>query len=314
MASLEGQFINLLSNPNDSSVSFESFDVNFDASFGENAVLPLRNGLEQSKRSMNGIIETCKDTSAAEAVLGAGAEFDNEMTQFQSIVEQAAELKYLRTLFQQAKTIGNLVAKKPLIISEIPNLTKFIELQEEEIRKLREQIKGNTKIHQETVHAIQLIEQSIQQKKQQVGAIHGKKERLEAAISIIETYKQTIEKEKDKFTIKFFHKSRNQAKSSYCDSLMKELRLQIESLNCDSSLPEIMNNAHKKVVKSSNAQGEITKGGSYIGTSRMLSLQRLLGIVEAWKDRGHSKILGFSTPSEYHGLKTSGFTGETVQK
>lgn len=138
----------------------------------------------------------------------------------------------------------------------------------------------------------------------------AKKERLQEAISLIRTYRETIENEQDCFTVRFFHQSRNQAKIDYCKLLEKELNLQIASLNFESNLLLIINDAHEKVTNDFSAKKEITIGGSYFGTSRMLSLQRLIGIDDAWQ-AGHSKFLLFSTQSDFHGLKTSGIVSES---
>lgn len=145
-------------------------------------------------------------------------------------------------------------------------------------------------------------------------ALAVKKARLQEAISLIQTYRKTIEKEQKRFSVKFY-KSRHQEKSSYCLSLERELRLQDNDLKFESNLHDIINNAHKKVTAGSGAKKEIiTKGGSYFGTSRMLGLQRLLGIDEAWQTKGHSKFLVFSTQSDFHGLKTMGVVGDNVHK
>ncbi|WP_392537348.1 hypothetical protein [Legionella sp. 227] len=142
-------------------------------------------------------------------------------------------------------------------------------------------------------------------------AIADKKIRLQEAISLINMYKGTLEYEKV-HSVKFFHKSRNQAKIDYCSSLEKKLGKQMETLNSTSNVLDIINEAHNSVTQGSIE--EITKGGSYFGTSRMLSVQRLLGVKEAWEKKGHSKFLGFSTTSDFHGLKSSGIVGASVQK
>lgn len=141
-------------------------------------------------------------------------------------------------------------------------------------------------------------------------ALEDKRKRLEEAISLISMYKGTLEYEK-KHSVKFFHKSRNQAKIDYCLSLEKNLRKQMESLNSTSNLLDIINEAHNSLTQGSI--DDLTKGGSYFGTSRMLSLQRLLGVNEAWAMKGHSKFLGFSTSFDFHGLKASGMVGKHAQ-
>lgn len=144
--------------------------------------------------------------------------------------------------------------------------------------------------------------------------ITAKKERLQEAISLIQSYENTLKEEqgKNQSCLGFFHKSRNAAKIKYCDSLITELQTSLQTINAESKLLEIINIAHRNINKSGN-QAEITKGGSYFGTSRMLSLQRLLGIEDAWEKGGKSRIFGVSIPSDFHGLKNTGMVGDDVK-
>lgn len=235
---------------------------------------------------------------------------------------------------------------------KLQELIEFITDKEEEIQNIKREINSTSEIHQQTIRAVEKIERSIQQKKLQAisflqkisdkssevqqkieahqdtpkesstksdkkneETLAVKKVRLQEAISLIQTYRETIEKEHKRFSVKFFHKSRNQEKISYCQSLEKKLEVQGNDLNFESNLHDIINNAHNEVTKGTGAKKELTtKGGSYFGTSRMLSLQRLLGIDEAWKTKGHSKFLVFSTQSDFHGLKTVGVVGDNARK
>ncbi|HHF7368255.1 TPA: coiled-coil domain-containing protein [Legionella bozemanae] len=352
LGTMQDVYLNLLSSL--SIESFNTFDLNFERLFGKKAILPFEHNFFTNKRDMNGIIEICKATPVEKKIRGEDTELDEQIRNFELIMRQATDLKNLRVLLQQIKDIEGFVTQKAdasLILSDtqkLQELVQFITEQEEKIRRLKQGIKGTSEIHQQTIRAIETIEQSIQKKKAEAESflkqlsktssevqqkIEGrqvdvpapsdqvnkevsltKKNRLLEAISLIKTYKETLESEQKKFSVKFFHKSRNEGKISYCLSLEKELNSQINTLDRESNLLLIIKNAHDKATKESGAQTEITKGGSYFGTSRMLSLQRLLGIDEAWKTKGHSKFLVFSTQSDFHGLKNSGVVGDKVHK
>ncbi|KTD83059.1 hypothetical protein [Legionella waltersii] len=231
---------------------------------------------------------------------------------------------------------------------ELREFIRFVTDKEKEIQQLKQGVKGNSKPYEQTDRTIDQIEQSIQQHKQRAllllekiekqrnvvpeniednpikalpkeaepknqEVLQIKKERLEEAINLIQRYREKLEKEPDKQrTVRFFHKSRNSAKIKYCTSLVQKLTEEVKTLTLESDLHQIINRAHGEVILGGD-QTEITKGGSYFGTSRMLSLQRLLGIDEAWEKKGHSKFLGFSTQSDLHGLKTSGVVGDDVR-
>lgn len=345
-------YLELLSNYSlESSVAFER---EFDHLFGEKSISTFRKHFAGRKRIMDEIMEECKETSVEEEIKKEQFKLDQHIMNFELIVKQATDLKSLATLLKQVKTIEGSITQKAgelLIPSEaqkLQELIRFIAEKEQEIQRIKKGIKGTSEIHQQTIRAIETIEQSIQKKKveaesflqqisktssevqqkiegRQVGvpapsdqvnkeASLTKKNRLLEAISLIKTYRETLESEQKKFSVKFFHKSRNHEKLSYCQSLEKELNSQINTLDRESNLLLIIKNAHDKATKESGAQKEITKGGSYFGTSRMLSLQRLLGIDEAWQTKGHSKFLVFSTQSNLHGLKTSGVVGDKVHK
>ncbi|HHT0593098.1 TPA: hypothetical protein ACTXXA_001143 [Legionella anisa] len=359
LKTMQDVYLNLLSSL--SIESFKTFDLDFERLFGENAILRFENNFLRNKRDMNGIIEICKATPVGKEIRGEEAELDEQVRNFESIKKQATDLKKLRELLQQIKDIEGLVTQKanasliPSDAQKLQELVQFITKKEEKIRRLKQGIKGTSKIDQKTILTIEKIEQSIQQKKEQAeyfleqirkkssevqqikleehqvnvstpeessmeGAqkneemITAKKKRLQEAISLIQIYRETIEKEQKRFSVKFFHKSRNQDKVSYCLALEKELKSKDNVLTFESSLHDIINQAHNKVIADLCAKTEITKGGSYFGTSRMLSLQRLLGIDEAWETKGHSKFLVFSTQSDLHGLKNSGVVGDKVHK
>ncbi|MCE0723540.1 hypothetical protein [Legionella resiliens] len=271
-----------------------------------------------------------------------------QATDLKSLTTLLKQVKTIEGIITQ-KEVELLI---PSDAQKLQEFIRLIEAKEQEIQHIKQGINGSSEIHQQTIQAIEKIEQSIRQKKVEAESLlqkisktssevpqkrideefsspqelpeksdpkneetfMAKKNRLQEAISLIQTYRETIEHEQERFSVKFFHKSRNQAKISYCNALEKELKLQDKGLNFESNLHDIINNAHNKVTTGAGAQKEIiTKGGSYFGTSRMLSLQRLLGIDEAWKMKGHSKILLFSTKSDLHGLKTSGLVGDDVE-
>ncbi|WP_412756795.1 hypothetical protein [Legionella bozemanae] len=346
---------------NYSQESFAAFERKFARFFGEKSISAFRSHFAKRKLIMDGIMEACKGTPAAEVIRKEQSELDKQINDFELIMRQAAELKDLKTCVQQIRAIENVVTEKagvlliPSDAKKLQELIEFIEEQEKEIQRIKEGINSSLEIHQHTKRAIEEIEQSIRQKKEQAGfflqklshtsseasqrkieghqvnlfpskepstksdqkneeVLAAKKERLQEAIALIQAYRNTIEKEQKRFSVKFFHKSRNEGKISYCQSLEKELQAQDSNLNSESNLHDIINNAHGKAIKDSRAQAEITKGGSYFGTSRMLSLQRLLSIDEAWKTKGHSKFLVFSTQSDFHGLKIQGVVGDNVHK
>ncbi|KTD03536.1 hypothetical protein [Fluoribacter gormanii] len=151
-----------------------------------------------------------------------------------------------------------------------------------------------------------------EEKKNKEALAEEKKKRLSEAISLIQTYKMTLKVEQQKCSLPFFYRSRNQAKLDYCELLEKILELQVATLTSESVLSTIINRAHMEVLKKTSEKDkeEVTKGGSFFGTSRMLSLQRLLGINEAWEEKGRSKFFG----SDFHGLKTSGVFGADALK
>ena len=350
---IQGDYLSLLSSSKASLESFAEYGQNLDRLFGEKLASTLKKQLAVRKRIMGGILEECTATSAEEAIRSEQSELNKLIKNFESIMEQAAELRKLTALLKQIKSIEGLVIKKAdgLIPSDADQLEKFIQFiadKEHEVQDIKNGINGNSELHQQSIRAIEQLEHSLQQKKAQAlsflqqirnkrseaqqiiiedSQAHvsvpdlppiisaeevpaAKKERLQEAISLIRTYRKTIENEQDCFTVRFFHQSRNQAKIDYCKLLEKELNLQISSLNFESNLLLIINEAHEKVTNNFSAKKEITIGGSYFGTSRMLSLQRLIGIDDAW-EAGHSKFLIFSTQSDFHGLKTSGIVSES---
>ncbi|WP_133129177.1 hypothetical protein [Legionella steigerwaltii] len=389
---MQGDYLNLLSSSETSLESLAEFDRNFDLLFGQKTSSALQQELAERKRIMGRIIEECVATSVEEGIKKEQSKLNELIKNTESILEQATDLKKLSELFQQVKTIERVVTQKaaellsPSDVQKLKQLIQFIEEKEKEILRIKEGITGAEKVHQQTIQAIEKIEKSIQQKKEQaasfleemrnssskdqqkaveedhvpvevdqrtdqtVGVIEQpiqqkneqaesfkeqpptredhqdngepppesdrilkvKKARLQEAISLINAYKETLEYEK-KHSIKFFHRSRNQAKIDYCNLLKNELSTKVDGLKSDSKLLSIIKEAHEKAIKSCDAQ-EVTKGGSYFGTSRMLSVQRLLGIAEAWETKGRSKFLGFSRKSDFHGLKTSGIVTEHEKK
>lgn len=96
--------------------------------------------------------------------------------------------------------------------------------------------------------------------------------RLEEAISLIQTYRKTLDDEQKTCSFLFFYKSRNHAKFNYCKSLEDKLLLEIQKIDeikkiddlCSvhDIIHDIINEAHDSVIKTTNnaAKMEITKG------------------------------------------------------
>ncbi|MDI9818711.1 MULTISPECIES: hypothetical protein [unclassified Legionella] len=131
--------------------------------------------------------------------------------------------------------------------------------------------------------------------------------RLQTAISLVERYRDSLLQEQKGvgYALKFFHRSRKDAKIAYCDALIEDLK-KVNLEQTTDSLTDIISNAHNNARESSSNRHAITAGGSYIGTSRLLAIQRLLGIEEAWNEKGKSRFLGRKTASDFHGLKATG--------
>lgn len=113
----------------------------------------------------------------------------------------------------------------------------------------------------------------------------------------------------------FFHRGRKDAKIDYCNTLLTALREERERITPETNLHDLIEKAHQKAQdQTPTRQSRLTLGGSYVGSSRMLALQRQLGVDSAWsREQGKSAFLFFKTSSDYHGLKTQGMT-EANQK
>ncbi|PWY56216.1 hypothetical protein DGG96_07700 [Legionella qingyii] len=377
-----------LLNSNQSPKSFEEFDRNFNPLFS-NVLSFEEERFNDKNLIMDGVLEGGKETSVEKKIRGEQSKLNELKVNFKSIMEQAKDLRSLRTMLEEIKTLENEVTQKAIPSDDhgLREFIRFVEEQKSKLHKYKKEIHGTSDMHKQTVQAIDRLEEAFQQKKEKVeiglqqiktksseaqpkiesssgkdssdeesqdassnlggeaqkndGAnllgqgSHKEKEkrneeaalteekkkrlknRLEEAISLIQTYKKTLEAEEKTCSFLFFYKSRNHAKSDYCISLESKLKFeittidQIKTIDDLCSIHDIINKAHNSVIATKNnvAKMEITKGGSYFGTSRMLSLQRLLDIDEAWKN-GRSKFFG----DDFHGLKTSGVVGEKAQK
>ncbi|QRN04807.1 hypothetical protein GH742_13580 [Legionella sp. MW5194] len=128
------------------------------------------------------------------------------------------------------------------------------------------------------------------------------KQQLVILMTLVSNYKTQLESEKKDFVTRFFHQSRKDNKITYCTQLLSSF--ENTAITPDSSLQDIVNKAHQNAIKKVGSPSLLTAGGSYIGTSRLLAVQRLLGIEDAWK-KGKSRFIA-TTQSDFHGLKTTG--------
>lgn len=134
---------------------------------------------------------------------------------------------------------------------------------------------------------------------------------LDTLITLVKNYQALLKSEKSNCVIRFFHQSRKDIKMSYCEALLTSLAK--AELTPDRSLKDIVTEAHEHAKNKVNSSPLLTAGGSYMGTSRMLAVQRLLGIDEAWNHNGKSSFMGAPINSDFHGLKTTGVVGKVKQ-
>lgn len=135
--------------------------------------------------------------------------------------------------------------------------------------------------------------------------------RRDMLITLVKNYEALLKSEKSNCVIRFFHQSRKDIKMSYCETLLASLEK--AELTADCSLKDIVNQAHKQATNKVGLSPLLTAGGSYLGTSRMLAVQRLLGIDEAWNHNGKSSFMGAPINSDFHGLKTTGIVEKVKQ-
>lgn len=153
---------------------------------------------------------------------------------------------------------------------------------------------------------------------QQAAALARKQSRIDNAIRLVERYLSVLQQERSSWwrnLFMFFHRGRKDAKIDYCEKLLTSLREEKERITPATNLHELIEKAHQEAQSQTPArQSRLTLGGSYVGSSRMLALQRQLGVDSAWScEQGKSAFLFFKTSSDYHGLKTQGMT-EANQK
>ncbi|MDX1838467.1 hypothetical protein DIZ81_12020 [Legionella taurinensis] len=128
------------------------------------------------------------------------------------------------------------------------------------------------------------------------------KQQLGILMTLVSNYKTQLESEKKDFVTRFFHQSRKDTKIAYCTQLLASFEK--TAITPDSSLQTIVTQAHDQAITKVGSSALLTAGGSYFGTSRLLAVQRLLGIEDAWK-KGKSRFIA-TTRSDFHGLKTTG--------
>lgn len=141
----------------------------------------------------------------------------------------------------------------------------------------------------------------------QSDSLDSNSHQLNYARQLLGDYLTELKNEKKSWTyrIKFFHQTRKDNKIAYCEEML--VSLQAES---DAPVHERIKAAH---AIAAIGKKELDEGGSYIGTSRLLGIQRLLGINEAWT-KGRSSFFGIQTGSDFHGLKAIGVVGNDCQK
>ncbi|WP_454782512.1 hypothetical protein [Legionella sp. WA2022007384] len=366
LESIQKRYFELLIKADYSPEAFEEFEQNFEIYFGAQSILTWKQSFDKKKRSMDEILKECE--ASPEEIRKEQNELNGLISKFESILKEAEQLKNLKALFEQIKSIEAAVKKqedqlKPEDVDSLQAFIQFTSAKLEEIKEHKQGFKGEIPL--QTAKTIQEIEKSIQKKKEnaesdlqkikharievqqevreevskvpengssveerekkdpgsngegekvnnEVALAEEKKERLKnrlrEAISLITKYKEILDGEQKKCSITLFHQSRNQAKLEYCKLLEIKLGSKVDTITSESNISQIINEVHDSIIKDSKnkiAKKEITKGGSYFGTSRMLSLQRLLDINDAW-GKGHSKLFGISIRDDFHGLKSSG--------
>lgn len=139
--------------------------------------------------------------------------------------------------------------------------------------------------------------------------LQRKKAKLSQLLNALAQYHILLCREQNNFINYFWHYNRNAAKIAYSDKLYQIL--DNISLDANSDLVNIINQAHHQVVNSMPASQtmHLLKGGSYVGSSRMLSLQRLMKIDSAWQNNtGKRKFLFWHTSADFYGLKQTAVT------
>lgn len=144
-----------------------------------------------------------------------------------------------------------------------------------------------------------------------INGVHLKK--LETAISLVKKYhRQLVQESKSWFSFfNIFHWSRQSAKLKYCVDLLEAMSQAKQSAEASitdqvMNLHHLIHAAHQTAISQSKNPSAVTAGGSYFGTSRLLTMQRLLNLESAWHSCGKSRLGFFATSSDFHGLKTTG--------
>ncbi len=139
--------------------------------------------------------------------------------------------------------------------------------------------------------------------------------RIGLALGLLKAYQAKLLNEKtSSWAVRFFgHGSRNAEKLAYTSAMITELETIKEDINAEGmiDLSKKINEAHDKVMREFQGDAnKITKGGRIFGTSRLLSLQRLLNINSAW---GAHKQPCYWSNEDFGGLQRSGMSGHDSQ-
>ncbi len=144
--------------------------------------------------------------------------------------------------------------------------------------------------------------------------VNALSERLSYAIQLVSSYRKALLAEEKTwfYFLNFFHWSRHAVKLKYADALIEQLSEQKQGLLHNSHLPDVIERAHYRAFASVDFNPEVMAGGSFLGTSRLLTTQRLLGVENAWR-QGKARFAFFQTKIDFYGVKQSKVLGEGIK-
>ncbi|WP_133128496.1 hypothetical protein [Legionella nagasakiensis] len=163
-------------------------------------------------------------------------------------------------------------------------------------------------MHGDTAEEEAAAQEEVALARQRLSIKNTLQRKLDRIIKLVTDYSAELKQEKKSWSYFFnvFHWSRKEAKIKYCDDLLQELTVAKSRITHTTNLHGVVKAAHNKAYGQSKNKAAVMAGGSYVGTSRLLSVQRLLGIDGAWK-HGKSRFGFFcSAASDFHGLKATG--------
>lgn len=220
-------------------------------------------------------------------------------------------IQEIRKLFETAKT-----DKKKFNLTSLIQITDTLTSHQETLNSLSFSDKPELEIFKAAQcdkisallsHVSELEKEMIRHNDKITTIIMTRVEKTELLINMMQNYLTALENEPSQpsWTMNFFQSNRKSAKIAYCSNLLSELN-QIQ-LTAEGDFSKIIHGAEDRALsatKKSHQLTDLTAGGSYFGTSRMLSLLRLLNTDVGWEN-GQSKFLGLPG-STFHGLKVTG--------